>query len=578
MRPARHGGWTVVKLPDAPTVDLGFADPDKPITPGAVTTSFDDRPDEWANRIPAAGIQSGEVSADVRVTGSLTSGGTDGRGTTVHDNNGFYTVQPDGSVRSMAPNDPDQPDQWRGDTQAGRLTSGGTSLNGITTVEADSSLVFASSLLGPPNAVPTVMNWWSTRTYPGTQRPQNKLGLAFDAGVVFGGTGVAGYTVISRRNSTPVVAAFEITPTLNYLGAFSFSTTPATIVGIAYSTLRTRLITLEWDAGWQVHYWEMVGSEFVYDPTSSFTWSAGVPYNGSNIPAISCRTLAGKDRILFAQSGSDGRIYFSPYDDGVAATTFTSTTSPTTTFASLVGVADTAPSAVVAFETALLDDNGGPLLAMVDQTTGVIDYIPVGNGNTQAAGVSRLETDLASGFYYLSRADQAFIQHHAIADAGYWWAECSWYKIIGGTQTLPGPPVRFTKVNGSSLSVSMANLPAAATAIMVYIGAETVLDTPPIRTDMWGQSIPLLAGVTSLHPTVIVTGGTFNPLTVGTLTATTGGVAKGSDGSTIFDSTYSNAHDLPYRVAALESGGGGGGIDDDVFFAANGDIIATGRA
>ena len=154
-------------------------------------------------------------------------------------------------------------------------------------------------------------------------------------------------------------------------------------------------------------------------------------------------------------------------------------------------------------------------------------------------------------------------------------AVITWRDGSGHETTMSATATLFQMEARKEITVTASAIPAGATMAALYLArvvTPTRTDyylqgTPVVGDDQWVIDAPTFSGA---HPPAT------NNFPAGAATA------YSNDGSTIFDSTYSNAHSLPYRVDALEAGGGGGGgtggieIDCGTFGGAGADIDCGG--
>jgi hypothetical protein len=329
------------------------------------------------------------------------------------------------------------------------------------------------------------------------------------------------------------------------------------------------MVTLDQDTdGFKIRSWDPTASPDFATYVNEWNWTDGDPMGP--VPAVCCLDAIGHDYTIIAQSQSDGTAILFGYDGGTSGSPVFPPTPltpiPTLTpvdLGDLAAVASLGGSAILAGVVASLDGAGNPSLPVID-TSGffapigtVLGALQVANGDALCAGIATLDGDpVAFRTWYMSRAVPRVYQHSNVFEAGSYWAQAAYRDSGTGHETLPGPMAQVTKIPGSQLTFSMADLPPGVDGVDIFFGKGS---SPPANVDMWSQGVSSGGNV---HLTVfeVLQSGT-NPLTVATLTGTATSELQDDAGvAQIRSDGTGHIYDL---IAAGGGGGGTGGIDID---------------
>lgn len=557
--------WLVVDVPwQDPAVDLGYADATKPITPGAVTSSWDQHADDFAATAHPAFFRDGPMTAHVDVLGSLTSGGN-GIGQTVMQPQGFVTRKSTGETASLYSNDDLQPDVHRGRIEVSEgVISGPLFIDGAPRIGQGTDLVFHKTTI-PPAVSPTGDEDWPTASgdfsgYSATLREGLAVKSPTEAYTLQRTVEVPGYDPKVVVGVNPAEGAGDL------LGVYTLTGGAANInrCNITYSALNDKLVTIGTNgSAWLVEYWDMPSGDTVAF-SSSWTWAQGEhPARARGVlPAITCVTSGGQDKIVLAQTHKgDGTIRIRQYLNGVLSTTTNSTEA--FFFGDLAGVAwlATGLSVVVVADGAnpYRDADGNVAMPIITLSTGNTSAvkIPVGFANSSAAGISCLDGDSSpSRIWYVSKSSDQIIQHSNPATNGKLWLGGAWGDSASGGVTKRSDLVYVTKRAGTRIGVVLSALPRGVDSGLLYAA---ISNTAPSDANLHAQNSPLVASSSVFVQIFDLDTSGPTPVAVSTFPA---GAELPSrivteTGDVVLDAaSYTDPDDIDTRLVALETGGG----------------------
>jgi len=466
--------------------------------------------DQAASGDLAAGSVTAETLAGIVVLGTTistrsldASGNLTGPGIDLTPT-GLFSYDAAGGLRVQLPNDPTQPNVFRGDAEIDHLTVGTLTTLQQTLLAQGSTLVMQQGVVAPTNP-PSATIGYSATQHTDDGQWSDRNGLAFD------GT----YWYTSRTvNGRATMEQWNADGTLRRVGhsVASMSTAHSVCVANGYAWM------LYWNAVnayWVLGRFDPNAVDPYFNPIEWYMFggtAAQMPYgDGSTARTLALGYDTASGEFLLAQSRDDNggkvrvqRITAAPdQNNGVAwGATFN------TTYAWAMNLSSIAYGSFDFGAAHYVFTNYGNTIEVVD-TAGVLDTANQWDSANTGNGTRGLWWDGAN-FWTIGTTGkrskyEAGNKWTATADAT-WYAAYTWRNASTPAETTVSPVLTFTMKKRARVTTTTAALPSGVTEARVYFAKGA---TVPSRT---AQSMTLAGSTTGSPPSRTDAAVAFAPL------------------------------------------------------------------